>query len=69
MVNKMKYLIEMECEVEGDVAKLREVANQAIEGAEVNITDIEGVSNVVVNVTAKRLIEEEVDLADEEAAF
>ena len=69
MVNKMKYLIEMECEIEGEVAKLREVANQAIEGAEVNITDIEGVSNVVVNVTAKRLIEEEVDLADEEAAF
>lgn len=69
MVNKMKYLIEMECEVEGEVSKLREVANQAIEGAEVNITDIEGVSNVVVNVTAKRLIEEEVDLTDEEAAF
>ena len=69
MLNKMKYIIEMECEIEGEVAKLREVANQAIEGAEVNITDIEGVSNVVVNVSAKRLIEEEVDLIDEEAAF
>lgn len=69
MVNKMKYLIEMECEIEGEVAKLREVANQAIEGAEVNITDIEGVSNVVVNVTAKRLIEEEVDLSEEDTQY
>ena len=67
MVNKMKYLIEMECEVEGDIAKLREVSTSATEGAEVNITDIEGVNEVSIKlVKATKIVEEEVDLTADE---
>lgn len=67
MKNKMKFIIEMVCEVEGDVAKLREVANAATDGIEVNTTDIEGVSEI--NVTLHRAIktvEEDVCLDEEE---
>ena len=64
----MKYLIEIECSVEGDVAKLREVSVSASEGAEVNITDIEGVENVAIKVVkASKIIEEEVDLNADQA--
>ena len=67
MVNKMKYVIEMECNVEGEVDKLREVATSARESVDYATTDIQGVEGVNVTVKAIRTYEEEIDLGEDEA--
>ena len=62
-VNKVKYIIEAECEVTGDIDKIRDVSVAATEGAEVNITDIDGVVVTSVKcVKAVQTIEQELDL-------
>ena len=66
MVNKMKYIIEMECNVEGDENRLREVASQAKEGVDLNVSDLEGVGNVSISIKAKRIVEEDIDLTEED---
>jgi len=62
-VKKVRYIIEIEADIEGEVDKLREVCSAAIEGAEVNITDIIGVESATAKlVKATQLIEEDLDL-------
>jgi len=57
----------MECNVEGEVDKLREVANAAREGVDYAVTDIEGAEGVSVKlIKAVHTVEEEVDLNEEE---
>ena len=47
MVNAVKYLIEIECNVEGDTASIKESGVTLSEGAELN-SDQAGVSDVQV---------------------
>ena len=64
-VKKIKCFIEAECEVEGGIDKIRELTVGATEGAEVNITDIMGVTvGSVKCVKIVETVEQEINLDD-----
>lgn len=66
-VKKIKCFIEAECEVEGGIEKVRELVAGGVYGAEVNMTDITGVTvGSVKCVRVTEVVEQELDLDDSE---